>query len=527
MDVIDTSTLPGDDMNPETIDAAARSIRGVGTNVSHHGSTVLTAWQKISGSYHAPEESTLFTAMKPVKTDAETFGTDVGKAATALETFAEAVRTIKTAVAGIRTRVETFENKIAADGTVQPKGGYNPYAGGYKLPIQWNEDSGMVDEHNALVKEINGQIDAMLAAEIACANAINDITGMPHVSPNSSPATTPPHLPDAQWYLTAPIDRKEDCGQQIGSAVMVDFIGGGVSGLLSLGGVRFSLTTGKFSDPREVFKETYGGLASLGVGSSPILLAVLRSQGGGAAEYADNAQKTLNSFLADQISIDPYAEDPLERYHDKPVRAWTNNVLNVASWLFPPAKLQAVGKAGKAAEIGNVATKTGEVVRFADAAKLAEALRASGRVSEAAKVLELAETQKALARLGRSVDLDASVPKFEAPHIPPVEVNTGRTGLGGSTHADPPPAREPGGAGPHESPGQPDAHTPRGDGSHADTGAPGAHEPAATGHGPARPTRRPGRCPTTRTATPAGPSTTSTCRPAGSTRSSTPRPSAT
>ncbi len=135
MDVIDTSTLPGDDMNPETIDAAARSIRGVGTNVSHHGSTVLTAWQKISGSYHAPEESTLFTAMKPVKTDAETFGTDVGKAATALETFAEAVRTIKTAVAGIRTRWRPSRTRSPPTAPCSRRR-YNPYAGGYKLPIQ-------------------------------------------------------------------------------------------------------------------------------------------------------------------------------------------------------------------------------------------------------------------------------------------------------------------------------------------------------------------------------------------------------
>ena len=95
---INTEVMPGDNMTPATIDIAAWNMRSIGSQVSTQGGTVVTTWQRISASYDAPEEQTLFAAMNPVKTNAETFGSNVGTASTALETFAEEVRTIKAAV---------------------------------------------------------------------------------------------------------------------------------------------------------------------------------------------------------------------------------------------------------------------------------------------------------------------------------------------------------------------------------------------------------------------------------------------
>src|SRR4051794_41297332 len=94
--LINPSSLPGDNMDPAGIDAAARNIRSVGTKAAHQGAVTLHTWQGLSASYHPPEQGTLFTAMNPAKATAETFGTQMGPAATALETFAEG-RTIKTA----------------------------------------------------------------------------------------------------------------------------------------------------------------------------------------------------------------------------------------------------------------------------------------------------------------------------------------------------------------------------------------------------------------------------------------------
>lgn len=91
-EMIDTSSMPGDMMDPAGIEAGAGRLRTVGSQVSAQGGVVLASWQQISGSYDAPEAATLFHAMDPVKTAAEQVGADTGSAATALEAFAEEVR---------------------------------------------------------------------------------------------------------------------------------------------------------------------------------------------------------------------------------------------------------------------------------------------------------------------------------------------------------------------------------------------------------------------------------------------------
>ena len=110
----------------------------------------------LSASYHAPEQEKLFTSMTPAKTAAESFGTDMGTSATALDTFAESVRTIKAEVAKIKAEAHTFLGTIH-DGkiTVHSSGGYNPYAGG-NYPSSdhdedWDSNQGAVDTNNKLI----------------------------------------------------------------------------------------------------------------------------------------------------------------------------------------------------------------------------------------------------------------------------------------------------------------------------------------------------------------------------------------
>lgn len=77
--LINVAAIPGAELEPDVIDTAAAAIRTVGTDVSGQGLTVLTTWQRLSGSYEAPEDDTLFGAMTPVKSEAEAFGTDVAR----------------------------------------------------------------------------------------------------------------------------------------------------------------------------------------------------------------------------------------------------------------------------------------------------------------------------------------------------------------------------------------------------------------------------------------------------------------
>jgi hypothetical protein len=175
---INTATMPGDNMSPESIEAAARSISAVGSKVSTQGGTVLTSWQKISASYHAPEDTVLFHAMDPVKAAAESFGTEVGTAVTALNTFAEEVRTIKAAVATIRADAKTFIDSVA--GGVEQQ---TPQIHGETttVTVDWDKDQASVDANNALIRRTNDQQEALWAAERRCANAIYDVIGHAHV----------------------------------------------------------------------------------------------------------------------------------------------------------------------------------------------------------------------------------------------------------------------------------------------------------------------------------------------------------
>lgn len=449
MDVIDTSVMPGDDMEPDAIEAAAGKIRASGAAVSTTATTTHTAWTKISASYEAPEQGQLFAAMNPVTKEAEVFKTDLGTAATALETFAETVRTIKAAVVTIRADVSTFENKIASDGTIQPAGGYNPYAGGMKLRIQWNEDKGMVAEQKRLAAAINAQRDAMQAAEIACANSIDDITGAAHV-PTSGPGApaAPPHVADAQWYLTAPIDRKEDCGERIAHGVVIDLGGGMVSGLLGLVGVKFDTTTGDFGNFFSTLGETWGGLLKMNVGTNPLLWLPLT--GLGAGKYVDQSRQAVWGFLNDQIARDPFAKDPWHRYKEDPLRAGSYAVANLATWFFAPVKALTVGKAGKAAGLAGDAAKAGdlakagEVTRFGSAADLVKALRESGSLKS---LRELPETLRArlAGTSGKASDLVHAGDDLKTPQLsqydltadranPRTEVPTVRDGGPGVEH---------------------------------------------------------------------------------------------
>lgn len=247
---INTSVMPGDNMDPDAIETAAGNMRSVGTTVSTRGASVLSTWQGLSAHYHAPEQATLFTAMNPVKTNAEAFGTDVSKVATALGVFAEEVRAIKKAVADIRADAAALLGTIH-DGkvTVQSSGGYNPYTGAGSLPdshdVDWDSDAATVAANNKLIQRTNDQQEALWAAERKCANAINDISGQPRVDPVTDQSGGQGYgvteIPDnAQMPWGGAVERKEGCGEKVVKGVIIDGGGAMLNGLGNLVGVNYS-----------------------------------------------------------------------------------------------------------------------------------------------------------------------------------------------------------------------------------------------------------------------------------------------
>ena len=88
---IDPSAIPGDNLRPDMVEIAAGEISTIGDDVRDQGGIVVSTWQRLAQHYEAPEAATLFGVMDPVKTNAETFGSNVDRVSSALKTYAAEV----------------------------------------------------------------------------------------------------------------------------------------------------------------------------------------------------------------------------------------------------------------------------------------------------------------------------------------------------------------------------------------------------------------------------------------------------
>jgi hypothetical protein len=98
-DPIDPSAIPGDNLRPDMVEIAAGEIKTIGDEVSDQGGVVVSTWQRLAPHDEAPEAATLFGVMDPVKSNAETFGSNVDRVSSALKTYAAEVEPIKAELA--------------------------------------------------------------------------------------------------------------------------------------------------------------------------------------------------------------------------------------------------------------------------------------------------------------------------------------------------------------------------------------------------------------------------------------------
>ncbi|MES0834655.1 DNA/RNA non-specific endonuclease [Nocardiopsis tropica] len=169
--LINPSMFPVPTADPAELETLAGQLRTAGTTVSGIGADIKSAWSGLSGCYTAPESGTLLAAVDSVATDGDSVETSTGKAATALETFAEAVRDIKGRWATLTTDSNAFLNSIdtSNDDWKQADGFWNRLVG---------NESDKVGEHQALLDRADALRQEYEQAERDCANAINaDIPG--------------------------------------------------------------------------------------------------------------------------------------------------------------------------------------------------------------------------------------------------------------------------------------------------------------------------------------------------------------
>ena len=452
-------SLPGDNMDPAVIDAAAGNIRTVGTNVSTRGGTLQTTWQGLAASYHAPEQEKLFTAMTPATNQAAFFGTDMGTAATALETFATELETIKTAVAKIKSDATTFLSTIKnGQVTIPVTGPETRYATSATKDVAWDSQQDNVDTNNALIHRMNQQQEALWAAERTCANSLNAISGTAFVG-TANPETGKggygyTDLPDnAQMPWGSSVSRREDCSERMAKGFFVDGLFNGlVQGVTSLvgfswtgpDGVGFSWST---------FGHAWEGVGKLATATSPLAIP-LSMMPGPVGDWTRSSQKATTQLVTGLVGIDPYAKDPYAAWHHDAARTFGSSLFNVASFIVPETKVGNIGKVGEAggdvARVAEGTSKVGRVINLAaDGAKWMKGVTLDGLSTITGKIGDFGKTFT----FG-----DHTIPKVERD-----ELDTGHTNLGGHDHTDAPPARTDVGAHgdgtgtPHTNPAE---HTP-------------------------------------------------------------------
>jgi hypothetical protein len=454
--LINTSSLPGDNMDPDGIESAARNLRSVGTKVSHQGAVTLQTWHGLSASYHAPEQGTLFSAMNPAKATAEMFGTEMGTAATALETFAETVRTIKAAVATIKTEADAFVDKINSNGGMVPGNGgagYNPYAtnGAATLDVHWYEDAATVNTNNALRDRIDHQQEALWAAERTCANAIGAIYCAAPIGPITSQSNGVGYgvddIPDdAQMPWGAAVKRKESCAEKVVNGVVVDgLVGGVVLPLTGFVGFNISIENGYQGWSLGNIGNSFVGLGNFAIGgfATSVGLPLLALPGAAGDFFRDRAKSATYGVIG-LVGIDMYADDPFHKWKDDPWRTGGSSVFNVGS-LFVPGG--AATKAGKVAEVGTDAARVSELA--ADAGKASLASKAAKAAELATDALKTAKgiTADMFNSLFKGSDLDGAI-RFgndldvEIPTASRSDVDLGTTNAGTHDQPDVPPVRD-------------------------------------------------------------------------------------
>ena len=150
--------IPGD---MEALRGHAATLRSSGSSFSSTGANVHSTWQGLAAVYEAPEAGQLLNATRPVSEISDSIGGDVELVAKALTTYADTVTPIKARLESLRTQARAFVGSVE---------GHD----------DWREDEGKVGAHNQLLSQVNEAVAEWMAAQRACANAINEI-GRAHV----------------------------------------------------------------------------------------------------------------------------------------------------------------------------------------------------------------------------------------------------------------------------------------------------------------------------------------------------------
>jgi len=336
---INPSAIPGLDLDPDAVVAAANALANGGASVRDSGADVVGKWRGLGAHYQAPEAAQLFTVMDPVEAAAREFGDAVQQVAVVLRAYADEVRPIKAALTSVRHDAYAFTSKIASNS-------------------DWQYDQDLVDENTDLIKRVNAAQIKLWDAERTCANGIRALyCAAPWhaaTSDNDPLGYGVSQLPtDAKMPWGTSVDRKDHCPKAaavdvkrfVWDGVVVDGLWGTVVGLGALVGIQ------DWSWSVDNFTSAWKGMAGL-IGYSA-------ATGSWSWGNAGNTWKGLGKGL---LSWDTWKDDP--------ARAAGGASFNVLSLLIPGADaataLKTAGKAGEASKAAALLSKGAKILEFTD-----------------------------------------------------------------------------------------------------------------------------------------------------------------
>lgn len=459
-DLISTSTLPGDSVDPDAIKTAAATIRTVGSEVATQGADVVRSWLTIRDDYRAPEAEQLFTAMNPVKTSAARYESHLDSTADALDVFAEEARAIRKTVAGIKAEATTFLNGIV-DGKVKaPETTFRGMPYGEK-DVPWQDDPVTRNRNNELANKLNDQQELLWAAERKCANAISSIVGGVQVEAASEAnggrgygLTDIPEGTPMPWGNA--VKRKENGADGIFRGIGVQAISAltGIPALVGVSNPDLDATKIYEGEGVDVSKtdwswgtagQAWKGIATLGVGVvGGVAPLSWRDKPGPVGKALRAGDEAVESFGKDFIAYDQWKDDPWGA-----AGTVTFNVGTLGGGVL----LKVLGRGGTPsgparvdpAELAAQAARAGTSTRQSLAGPSVSALNSLDTSTDLdATDFTIPETDYTIdAESGQRTNADLNQPNQTSHDAPPARTydHDGRTG-----DATPPPGTTPGGA---------------------------------------------------------------------------------
>ena len=340
VEIFDENSIPGLDLDVETIDSNAATLKTKAGDLRSAGSSIKTTWSGMSACYKAPEQEQLYAAMNPVEKNSDDLADDLEKIAGYVNTFADTARQIKTDAQTLKKDGQAFKKKIAA----KP---------------DWQTKQELVDENTRLVNRASSLKIRLWDAERTCANNIRalDCLAPYHANPNSDNDklwygySQIPADADKPWGKS--VERQDNCPKKaavsvkrfVWDGVVVDGLGGSINGLVNLIGFDFSGNGDIWSLER--LSNTWSAATGL-IGHDT-------DENGNSTWSLGKAWDTWKEVGRAALHVDEWGTDP--------ARALGATTFDVVSLLIPV--VGAASKAGKFGKAGSTLSKVGKAAEVA------------------------------------------------------------------------------------------------------------------------------------------------------------------